>query len=427
MKSQEQFAREFADLNQKGYVEQLLREGGMILNNPSRCDVEAMQQWGYQLLGNNKSVNECLNQIVRSQEWADKHPGEVPPTFPVGGGGGGGVGPLPVAGQDQIFGCWVSSLGTSRIENAHAAEFFYRVASEGCNGTEFWMLPWLDDDDVFKSVAPWQKTSDGRYDLNKINEEYWDMKLETIYQAHKNGLTVQLCFMDLYAWAASKQGLLWVPNRDRNPVRNNINGVRWGDPDDDWTYGYPLNPEMLPDSVLRALIEETCRRAPTTGIYFRTANESPEKPMHQRIADYIRSCRSDAFVICNRQNNNPGQYRNMVKNGGLDGIEFHGFETVDYINTVVPGDVPNNYPDAWAEAEPRRVFMSTDGCRNGNTTQVGNSYDYDSLGEVLIDHKKRGFNYSHQSDRKMCKFIEGQWSWNNWENERRMLERVAAA
>ncbi len=78
---QDQFAAAFRDINQIGYVEQLLRPGGMMLNDPSRCDVEAMQQWGWQLAGGTP-VNAILNQIVRSEEWAQKHPGQEPPTFP---------------------------------------------------------------------------------------------------------------------------------------------------------------------------------------------------------------------------------------------------------------------------------------------------------------------------------------------------------
>jgi hypothetical protein len=85
VKPQDQFAREFRDTNDFYKApDGLQRPGGMVLNG--ECDVEAMQQWGYQLLGNNHSVNWVKNQIVRSDEWAQKHPGEAPPTFPEGAG-----------------------------------------------------------------------------------------------------------------------------------------------------------------------------------------------------------------------------------------------------------------------------------------------------------------------------------------------------
>jgi hypothetical protein len=205
-------------------------------------------------------------------------------------------------------------------------------------------------------------------------------------------------------------------------VRKNVNGVKWGDPNDDQGIYF-----LLPDWVLQAFIAETFRLVPATGIYARTANESPEKPMHQRIYAEIKAQRPDCFTICNRQNNNTGQYRNMVINGGMDGIEFHNFDHVSYIDEVMPGEVPDTYPEAWAEADPRRIFMSTDGCRNGNTTDVGQSYEYNDIRDVLIDHWRRGFNISHQSDRKMIPFIEGAFHFEQWENELRMLDEIRQA
>ena len=234
----------------------------------------------------------------------------------------------------------MSTFGTSRLEHAHAGEFFTRIADLGCNATELWMLPWLDDAGVFESVAPWQQEPDGRYDLSKVNEEYWDLKLETIRLAHERGLLMQLCVLDLYGWAASKQGLLWVPNRDSNPVRRNVNGVKWGNPSDDWTYGEPENPQMLPDPTLKAFIAETCRRVPETGVYFRVANEAPQKEMHLRIEAEIRKHRPGAFITTSRNEDTTGQYRNMVINAGFDGLELHGLDNVSYINEVMPGKVP---------------------------------------------------------------------------------------
>jgi Zn-finger protein len=311
-------------------------------------------------------------------------------------------------------------MGCSKIERPHAEEFLSRMRDLGVNATELWMMPWIDDEGLFGTVSPWLPRSDGKYDLSVVNNEYWDLNCGFIDLAHQRGQVVQLCFFDLYCCSSEKQGMLWVPDRNRHPVRNNVNGVRWGDPnDDEGIYFY------LPDDVLSEFIRETFRRLPQTGVYARTANESPERPMHQRLRDVIKSARPGCFVICNRQNNNSGQYRNMVINGGLDGIEFHNFDHVSYIDTPQPpGEVPNTYEKAWAEADPRRIFMSTDGCRNGNTTDVGQSYNYNDIRDVLIDHWQRGFNISHQSDRKMVKFIEGRFHFEQWENELRMLDEV---
>lgn len=91
VKPRDQFDREFTDVNNlygpsyvhEGQEVSLLRPGGMVIdvNGVPTCDVVAMRQWGYDLLGENRPVAEVKNAIVRSEEWRQKHPGQTPPTF----------------------------------------------------------------------------------------------------------------------------------------------------------------------------------------------------------------------------------------------------------------------------------------------------------------------------------------------------------
>lgn len=81
VKSREQFYNEFKQVNEFYKAEDgLQRPGGMVLGDGT-CDAEAMGAWGYALLAEDKSVAYVKHQIVRSQEWRDKHAGEEPPSF----------------------------------------------------------------------------------------------------------------------------------------------------------------------------------------------------------------------------------------------------------------------------------------------------------------------------------------------------------
>lgn len=82
----EQFARDFALVNDF-YASQdgLQRPGGMVIDRGGipTCDVEAMQQWGWQLM-RGTPVGVILWQIRQSDEWKTKHANDpVPPFVPL--------------------------------------------------------------------------------------------------------------------------------------------------------------------------------------------------------------------------------------------------------------------------------------------------------------------------------------------------------
>lgn len=91
MKSRDQFYAEFQQVNDfYASADGLQRPGGMVMDNatPVRCDHEAMGKWGYDLLVENKTVDQCKADIRTSKEWTEKHandphPAPVPPSTAV--------------------------------------------------------------------------------------------------------------------------------------------------------------------------------------------------------------------------------------------------------------------------------------------------------------------------------------------------------
>jgi hypothetical protein len=72
LKSREQFAREFQQVNEfYGAPEGLQRPGGMVING--EADVVAMLAWGYDLM-RGLTVDQVLDVIRQSDEYRQKHP-----------------------------------------------------------------------------------------------------------------------------------------------------------------------------------------------------------------------------------------------------------------------------------------------------------------------------------------------------------------
>jgi hypothetical protein len=220
---------------------------------------------------------------------------------------------------------------------------------------------------------------------------------------------VHLTVFDLYSWSDRKQGLLWVPDQNLGPFRRNRNNVRWGNPDDPTFLA-------LPDWVMLQLIARLCAATKGLAVAFECGNEMPEKDMQFRIATALRShftahWRPDVTV--NRQEDTSGQYFNMKVGTVVDRIAYHGKASLAYLDEEFP-DEPSSRPRtfrelwdrSWPEGtvDPKRVIMSSDGCRSNNTMDC---YDWPTLGEVARDHIRRGFSFEHQSRVKMQPFLEG--------------------
>jgi hypothetical protein len=261
----------------------------------------------------------------------------------------------------------------------------------------------------YAGFMPWQRDSAGVFDLAAPNPA-WDERLNYYVRAQNAaGATVQLTVFDLYSWSDRKQGLLWVPDVNLGPFRRNKNGVRWGNPDDPTFLA-------LPDWVMLQHIQRICTAVKGLAVCFETGNEMPEKDMHIRIANALRSHFTADWqpdITTNRQEDTSGQYFNMKIGTNFDRIAFHGKDSLAYLDEVFedePSSRPNTFrrlfDQSWPEGtvDPKRIIMSSDGCRSNSTMSC---YDWPVLAEVAKDHIRRGFTFEHQSCVKMQPFLEG--------------------
>jgi hypothetical protein len=206
----------------------------------------------------------------------------------------------------------------------------------GSQHTRLWLLDaWANGRNengmgMYVGHQPWARRADGKFDLDRPNGVYDDRLEETLQAFTSRGIHVVLSILELYTWSRGKSGLLWVPDRDGQPVRNNINGVRWGDPNDD-DGGY----FMLPDEVLLNLMARAVDVAKGYGnqVSFELGNEMPEKDLHRRLRDGLRALGWGGRIQVNRNEDTPSQFWNM----GLDrveyhGIAFHGMRDIGYLD-----------------------------------------------------------------------------------------------
>lgn len=263
-------------------------------------------------------------------------------------------------------------------------------------------------------IQPWKRDSAGVFDLSVADTE-WDNRLNQCVRIQNNaGAVVQLSVLNLYSWSTRKEGLQWVPDPNLGPFRRNRNGVYWAD---DSTF------DRLPDWVVAQLLERACAAVKGLAVTFEVAgNEHPEKPVHVKMADMLQTHFTSDWrpdITCNRNEDTSGQYFNMAIGRDIQtgvhfyGIAYHGKDSLAYLDEVFE-DEPSSRPDtfrklweqSWPEgkAEPKRVIMSSDGCRAGNG--IEDCYNWPVLREVVKDHLRRGFTFEHQSRCKMRPFLE---------------------
>lgn len=261
----------------------------------------------------------------------------------------------------------------------------------------------------YAGFVPWERDASGVFDLEKPDAR-WDERLNDYVRAQNaGGATVHVTVFDLYSWSDRKQGLLWVPDQNLGPFRRNRNNVRWGNPDDPTFL-------TLPDWVLLQLIARICGATKGLAVAFECGNEMPEKDMQFRIAAALRSHFTAHWhpdVTVNRQEDTSGQYFNMKVGTAVDRIAYHGKASLAYLDEDFadePSTRPRTFRQLWDRSwpegtvDPRRVIMSSDGCRSNNTMDC---YDWPTLAAVARDHIRRGFTFEHQSRVKMQPFLEG--------------------
>jgi len=351
----------------------------------------------------------------------DEAPGRGTTDFPVGGGGPA-PGPLPVPLQDQLFGCFWWGVFTDIEAGKQRDEFFRRTQDAGCNATESGLdNAWFDyPEHGHGGFVPWERANGspafggtGPFDLTRKSEAFWDHYLAGVESAIAHGQVVQVKVApNYYSCASHTQGALWVPDRDLNPRRYNIQGERLGDPDNDrGIHDYVGTDD---DWVGNALIEEGCRRfkpyVERGQLYFCTALEMAQKELHVRVRDRILGHLSDAIVIANRQEWPTGMWRNMVRKTGFDGNEEHKKPILEkFLAEYDANNLPPTRSEMLAEARaynPCSAFWSSDGCRIDKDPD--RCYDYPNLEEhAVYILREFGGNWCQQSVSKMPQYSWG--------------------
>ncbi len=293
------------------------------------------------------------------------------------------------------------------------------LSDAGCDFTRIWpMDAWAvgpNGDGQYSGFVPWLRDSAGVFDLNAPDKRFDSRLHDFVRIQNEAGVTVQITTLELYTWSERKQGLLWVPDQNVGPFRKNRNGVRWGAPDDPTFFA-------LPDETHLALIARMCAAVRGLAVCFEVGNEMPEKEMHLRIRDAIKSHFTDDWrpdITVNRQEDTPGQHKNMGIGTNYDRIAYHGKDTLAYLDEDFPNEPKFRTFRQFFDSDtyrPDQIIMSTDGCRINNTIDC---YDWPVLGDVCRDHIRRGFSIEHQSCVKMGPFngqpldlvadFEGDW------------------
>lgn len=301
-----------------------------------------------------------------------------------------------------------------------------RLRDVGCtftrlNAEDPWAIGERDGDGRFKpgqydgtQIVERARDGDGRFNLSDVNERHYDRLRWAVQHMNARGIVVQVSIFGLYGWSTRKEGMLWVPDMNLQPYRRNVQGVRW---EGDGTF------DRLPDALLEQHIFWTVNATKDLACIYEPGNEMPEKPMHFRIAQAIRALRPGAIISTNRQDDTPGQYRNMqVGQGLIDMLALHGKDSLAYLDEDWPYEpVHKTFRSRWADRdgiegdgsyEPDRIIMSTDGCRA--SVDPTRTYDYDTLLKVCRDHKARGFSIEHQLSIKMRPFTDGRFDLNDF-------------
>lgn len=265
---------------------------------------------------------------------------------------------------------------------------------------------------------PVVRTADGRFDLSTWNEDYWRHLRRYVDTLNARGVWPHLTFLELYSWSDRKASLPFVPDPNRGMFRFNVNGVKWGDPDDDTFFS-------LPDSWLNRFICRVVETLDGTAWAAEVGNEMPEKPMHFRIISQLRACGFRGLVTVNRNEDAPGQPWNMDVGGRVDAIAFHGKLSLDYLDELFPDEAPAGRPTTframWGLVDPSRIILSSDG-------GGGNPALLPDLAAVALDTLRRGGSYEHQLALKRNRFYgDGTLRMADLAIDAEFLRRLAAA
>ncbi|HOG29226.1 MAG TPA: hypothetical protein PLN93_11195 [Vicinamibacterales bacterium] len=287
---------------------------------------------------------------------ADPSPDPVPPAPVV---------PPPTDTWPRLGASYYTSLTDPRID---PPTFAVRLADLGVTLTRAWLFDaWAIGASAgtgcYDGYLPWVRGADGRFDLWSMDAAYLDRLRAYVEAMAAQGILVQLCGCELYTWSDRKQGLLWVPPSARQPWRCNSQGVDYHDDHAFERIGQPMGR----DAFLGACYQRVVATLDGLPYSVELGNELPEKTLHARLAVAWRDAGYRGSISVNRQEDTPGQYRNMRigQMGGYDRIAFHGKRSLAYLDEEFPREPElRTFQLFWASGpDPSRVILSSDGCR----------------------------------------------------------------
>jgi len=310
--------------------------------------------------------------------------------------------------------------------------FADKLASLNANFTRIWLCDaWGIRGDgetgTYDGFCPVERAEDGRWDLFKWSGAYFDRLRTMAVALNSRGIVPQFTFLELYTWAARKSGMMWVPDQHVGPWRDNVNSVRWGDPDDPTFFS-------LPDDWQKEFMRRVVETLDGTAWVAELANEMPEKAMHERMADHLRSVGYHGEITVNRNEDTPGQYANMKigPHGRYERIAFHGKGHISYLDEFYTREpVYKTFRDFYdsSACEPARVIWSGDGVGTNNCEIVPNVYDKDAIRAVVRDAARRGQTIEMQERLwKLGRFCQNRFDLNDCDEDfMRELMNIAAA
>ena len=272
-------------------------------------------------------------------------------------------------------------------------ETLKRFVDAGANSTRINLLSalWNGVD-----CLPFNREPNGLWNLYFWNDQYFERLQEIKESFNSAGINIQWTNYELYSWSKRKQGV----QQNNTPWRNNVNGVNWSQ-EDDTLY-------ILPDEWSKEWFRKVCPLLDLEINPFEIGNELPEKGLHERVRDEVKKIIPRALIQVNRNDDTPGQYKNMKIGINYDFVSFHGSK-LKQLSDLNRKDYQDGPHDSWQDFiddgphKPNRVIFSSDGARINKDSSLGitETYDWVRLGEFFDHMSELGYNIEHQSRAKM--------------------------
>ena len=353
---------------------------------------EKIGEMSWRRLVDEKSVRQILLEIGVKPEDYGEGPSPLPP-IPI---------PPPATDLNQWprIGLSIASLIVNSNHNLVETIKIYQDLGVQVTRVNLLSALWPGVD-----TLPFTRLANGKWDLYAWNSTYFDRLVEVRDRMNAAGIVVQWTNYELYSWSNRKSG----PQQDGTPWRNNVNGVNWSEGDEMF--------DILPDEWSKAWIAKVVPYLNLNENVFEVGNEFPEKALHYKVKDLVKLINPSALVQVNRNEDTPGQYKNMKIGRDFDFIAFHGnkLKVKSDLNRTYPKEPEfktfNEFFDKCPH-DPKRIIFSSDGARSSNDPV--NTYNWDSLAEFVQEIKQKGCSFEHQSRAKLTpapnhNMIETDW------------------